>query len=382
MNLSFLRALDRRLGLFFLHVLTWPMRFIAWGLGTLPRFGRQRFIFLKLKGGGSLIVAMPALMGLRRRHLGAEFILVCTTDAKIYAELTGAFDRYIVIDDTSVPHVIISGIAALLRSFRANVCIDLEPNSMMAGLFAMLSCAKKRIGLVRPQESARATAYSDAIPFDPLVPIYRYYDLICTRLDGKVATAHEARVQMESLLPTITPQEKKIGLAAFTSDFARERMMPPEVWGELMQRAYGEQPVYIVIFGSPRNRAHGQEMEQTLATFLPQAIIENKTGSGGLAQAAAEIASCIEIWAVDSGLLHIARLLGVKTHSFWGPTAPDQRLRPIAGLNEETHYRKFACSPCIQLAAPPCGGNNLCMITMAQQNPDLSPLWATQRSPK
>jgi ADP-heptose:LPS heptosyltransferase len=85
---------------------------------------------------------------------------------------------------------------------------------------------------------------------------------------------------------------------------------------------------------------------------------------------------CDEIWAVDSGLLHIARLLGIASRSFWGPTMPSQRLRPIEGLREQVRYRPFICSPCVQAAGrPPCGGYNLCMISMAEESPDLLPSW-------
>jgi hypothetical protein len=64
-------------------------------------------------------------------------------------------------------------------------------------------------------------------------------------------------------------------------------------------------------------------------------------------------------------LAPLCRLLVLACMSFWGPTAPATRLRPIASLRETVRYGKVPCSPCIHVAEePPCQGNNVCIQSL------------------
>jgi hypothetical protein len=100
---------------------------------------------------------------------------------------------------------------------------------------------------------------------------------------------------------------------------------------------------------------------------FPQARFSNLCGERDLAASLAELAACEEFRGVDSSLLHYARWLGLRCLSFWGPTDPRTRLRPIPGLVEEAVYRKVACSPCIHVSEePPCRGRNVCMQRLFQ----------------
>jgi ADP-heptose:LPS heptosyltransferase len=74
------------------------------------------------------------------------------------------------------------------------------------------------------------------------------------------------------------------------------------------------------------------------------------------------LAEVDELICIDSALLHYARLLGIPTISFWGPTDPASRLRESDVNRDEIHYHKLPCSPCVHVAQePPCRGDNVCM---------------------
>ena len=162
-----------------------PTRFLASRILAAPQLQKNtRHIFLKLKGGGSLIIALPALLGLRRAYPDAEFTLVCTSGVKAYAELTGIFDSYLIIDDATPLTLIVSAWHAMRESFRATRCIDLEPNSLLAAVFTMLTCAQTRAGFVKPEQPGRAAAYTTTLAFNINAPIYIYYDQLCAALGG------------------------------------------------------------------------------------------------------------------------------------------------------------------------------------------------------
>jgi len=382
MSLALLRRIDRWIGIFLLYILVLPVRVISWIPSALS-LKRPRHVFLKLKGGGSLIVALPSLLGLRQKSQEAEFVLICTADAKIYAELTGIFDRYLIIDDASLITLALSACRALWVCFRAKLCVDLEPNSLLAAVFTMLTCARQRIGLVKSEQPVRAVAYTTPIPFDVLAPIYIFYDRICETLGAQPASDKESQETLRATLPPsslIKSPLKTIGITSFTSDFARERMMPQQTWIDLLLQSFAKEPIKLLVFGAERHKDTAEQMRIAFQKALPNADVINLCGTGNLANAASQLTVCDEVWAVDSGLLHITRLLGIPTRSFWGPTMPSQRLRSFSHLREEVFYRPFKCSPCIQSAEPPpCGGNNLCMISMAEPSPNLQPVWASKK---
>ncbi|MFY9288863.1 MAG: glycosyltransferase family 9 protein [Alphaproteobacteria bacterium] len=380
MNINFLRRLDRWLGPLLLSIigpLGWLISALLPGQHAGPATA-QRLVFLKLKGGGSLIIALPALLAMRRAAANAEFILVCTPETKVYAELTGVFDRYCLIEDKSALSLSMSALKALATSFRADICVDLEPNSILAAVFNVLTLAKRRFGFVKLEERYRRVAYTDAVSFNVFAPIYVYYDQLAELFGAEPVTLSECREQLRRVIPTKTKEGtlKTIGLAPFTSDFARERMMPDGIWSGLLKNYLGSAPARLLVIGSANNEAMGKSFTATLQKDFPGFEINNLCGNMSLSEAAAIMASVDEIWAVDSGLLHIARLLAPKCRSYWGPSSPAQRLRPIGGLEEETIYRQFACSPCVHAAGPPpCEGNNLCMKTMLDPSPNLAPVW-------
>ena len=120
-------------------------------------------------------------------------MLVCTADAKIYAELTGVFDRFVIINDASLLYVGGKRLARARHCFHASLCLDLEPNSLLAAVFTMLTGAGQRMGLVKPEQPARALAYTSAISFNPAAPIYIYYDQICERFGAAPVADDECR---------------------------------------------------------------------------------------------------------------------------------------------------------------------------------------------
>ena len=123
----------------------------------------------------------------------------------------------------------------------------------------------------------------------------------------------------------------------------------------------------VVFLGAARDRVGADRIIEVLQGEFPQARFSNLCGERDLAASLAELAACEEFRGVDSSLLHYARWLGLRCLSFWGPTDPRTRLRPIPGLVEEAVYRKVACSPCIHVSEePPCRGRNVCMQRLFQ----------------
>lgn len=381
MRFRAVRFIDQVLGRALLLILAPLCHLFGW---LAPRSSRPQpiFCFLKLHGGGSLLIALPSLLGIRKQHPEAEFVLVCTTETQKYAELTGLFDRYILVQPRSFPTLALSGLKALGRAFRCDVCVDLEPHSFLAAVFTALTLGGRRLGFVKANELYRAGAYTEALFFNPHAPIYAFYDQMAGLFDAKPAAVEECRQRFEAQAqgsgPSALPpnaQRPVLYLAPFCSDFAPERMMPNELWVRLLNERAKNQPMTILLGGAPADFDKGEALKLTLNRELPLAQVLNLCGARSLMQGIEDIRAADAFWGINSGPLHIARFLGKPCRSFWGPTNPFHRLRVVPGLEEETVYLGFACSPCIDsVEESPCRGNNLCMKLLLDPPPATPPI--------
>lgn len=367
MPFALLRFLDSALGkaLFFILV---PLANFA-GLFFSKNTGTPRNItVLKLHGGGSVLVAMPALLGIRTRYPGATLTLIGTAETGKFAELTGVFSRVRCLDASSLKTLAATGFAALAASFRQDIVIDLEPHSNLAPLFTALTLASHRIGFVKAGQSYRAQSYTTPIYFNLNAPVYAFYDQAAEVIGATPASMESCRSMLsasvadaESSLP-LTTARPVVYVSAFTSSLSPERMLPDALWIEQLRQSYGDnKKMTILLGGSTAEAERGETLAAALRAAFPLATVMMKCGTQSLRAAAADILAADAFWGVDSGPLHIARLLGKPCTSFWGPSNPATRLRP-AGLDETVHYRALPCSPCVHLTAQsPCRGDNQCM---------------------
>jgi ADP-heptose:LPS heptosyltransferase len=116
------------------------------------------------------------------------------------------------------------------------------------------------------------------------------------------------------------------------------------------------------LLGAKSNHQEASQLKALLEQELSHLKVENLCGELELKDSIRMISSTQEFWGIDSGLLHYARLMGIPSLSYWGPTDPMTRLKPYDHLKEEIIYKRIPCSPCIHVAeTPPCAGNNLCI---------------------
>src|ERR1043166_3058120 len=126
------------------------LRPAAMALGAILRrdhslaAGRE-IVWVKMLGGGSLILAMPMLLGIRRAYPNTRMVLITTPSVKPFAELLGVFDEYRVIDNRGVLALVGSGLRSLAKTFRADCIVDLEVHSRLTTVFTTLTMARNRV---------------------------------------------------------------------------------------------------------------------------------------------------------------------------------------------------------------------------------------------
>lgn len=332
----------------------------------------QGSIFImKMIGGGSLIIAFPALLGIRSKFPKQRMVLVTSTSVAPFARLMGIFDEIILIEDSSVGALLRSSISALIRAFRCDTFIDLEVYSRLSSVFSIITMARNRIGFYLEHTFWRKIIFTHLIFFNRFGNAYYFYEQITRILNAIPASFEDCRQKIITTIhepsnesvATKPGHSRKIGIGHSCSDLARERMLSVENWVLVTaERIKSNEDVEIVLLGGPGDLEFGAQLSAALKLAFVEIKITDATGSGTMEDTTRMMRGLTEFWGIDSGLLHVARVLHIPTVSYWGPTASQTLLKPNPNLAEEIYSREVPCSPCVHLTeTPPCRGNNICI---------------------
>ncbi|GAM08922.1 hypothetical protein OR1_01196 [Geobacter sp. OR-1] len=210
MNLRYKKRIDYLLGGALIALFKLPTMF----LGAILRRDHAPVLhkdvcFIKMQGGGSLVIAFPALLGLRRRYPECRFRLVCTSSVRPFAACLGIFDEILTVDDRSPFHLFTSGVSTLVKNFKVDTVIDLEVYSRLTTVFGLLTCARNRIGFYLENTFWRQHICSHLIFFNRYSGSFYFYEAIAHLLDAPIAEWAECGDLIRRNLPNSEAEEKK-----------------------------------------------------------------------------------------------------------------------------------------------------------------------------
>lgn len=373
-------ALDRYLGGAFIFVLNPVARLFGYFLSRDHTLAvRGDILVIKMLGGGSLVMAFPALFGLRRAHPGVKMRLLTTNAVKPFAETLGLFDEILTLDDRSFIRLVASSLHYLRHCLGTDTVIDLEIYSYLSTVLSIFTLARNRLGFFFEEKGTRQKLHSHRILFNPASPLYSHYDRIAAMLRVPIVPAEQCSDQIRAVLGIAARTDKgpvgRIAVGCGCSGLSEERKLPPRKWSRHVFAAATDKGRDVVFLGGRDDKDEAEKVIAAVRALGPEGwsgTLSNLCGATPLQDLLRLLAECDEFWGIESSLLHYARLFGLRTKAFLGPTHP-MRLRPIAGLAETIHYRKTLCSPCIHLfSAPPCHGDNRCMQRLFDP-PDAGP---------
>ena len=342
---------------------------------------------MKLLGGGSLVIAYPALLALKRLPHVRKLTLVTTPAIKPFGDTLGIFDEIVVIREDSLLHLAMDSLKALRRLFRYGAVIDFEVHSRLTTVFSLATCARNRVGFFTNISFWRRGISTHLLFCNVSNGIYYFYDQIA-EIFGTAAVSEEActaafrkRLQASSA----DESQLRLGIAPTCSGLSSERMLDATEWLDILESRLPKDSgrvAEIHLFGGPSDKAYLDKLKDLLLGRLgAQVSVFNHAGKTKLEESIRMLSGMSEVLCIDSALLHFSRLLGLRTISYWGPTDPRVLARPRGGDLDEIHYVKLPCSPCIHVShQPPCKGMNICMRLAA--NPSaavpLNPPWVLQ----
>ncbi len=336
---------------------------------------RKQLVVMKIKGGGSLLLALPAMLSLRKKYPDKTFTLITSTEVKPFADLMGVFDEIVLVDTSRFISFFTSSLSALQKAWRADGLINFEIHSKLTTVFSSLSCARNRFGFYHETNSWQRDVITHLFFYNITSPVYVNYNQVALALGAEILPYREVSeffVQHNKLKNSLhEEQEIKVVLTPFCSDLGKEREFFPEHWAKILKTKFENKPPLLIILGGVSDTSRASVLEIYLKKALPDFIIDNRVGQTTLYESVLIIKSAQELLTIDSGLNHVARLIGGDIHvtSYWGPTDPITRLAPFSNLKETVVYTKLFCSPCVHVVTtPPCKGNNICMKQYAKQD--------------
>ena len=343
---------------------------------------------LKMLGGGSLVIAYPSLLALKQSRPGVRLNLVTTPAIKPFAETLGLFDEIILLRDNRPEHLALDSVRAIARLWFTGALIDLEIHSRLSSIFVLMTCARNRIGIYTDVSYWRTSLYTHLLFYNKYAPVHAMYDQIARLFGAPEGDYRQAKALFRPRVPhdpavRVAEGKVNIGIAPGCSDLGKERMLPVSHWVRVLSNRCSLQPnIALYFIGGPRDGIVSGEIMAGLRGKHPGIEIHNCCGSYSLLESIDLISQLHTLYCIDSGLIHFARLLEIKTVSFWGPTDPASRLRPDTDLAEETHYVRLTCSPCVHIVAEaPCYGRNICMDAAGElenYKGDRNPIWPAQ----
>jgi heptosyltransferase-1 len=310
----------------------------------------MRVLLVRLSALGDLVVASGLLAVLRERWPEARVDWLVESPGEALLAHEDRIDRLIVLPAHG-------GSGAFLQTVRTlrsqHYDLAIETHGLLKGAFwARASGAPRRIGLgSREGSSALLTERVELDRGDPHFgsEYRRLADYLGTTPDAyqpRLVLGQEDRREASEALGG-NPEPPYAALCPFTT--RPQKHWFEENWRELGEglRAEGLQPVLL---GGPGDAPQAHRIQGELPWT-------DLTGRLSLRGSAAVLEGATVAVGVDTGLTHMASVLGTPTLALFGATRPYLHLPK--GARGQVLYHPLPCSPCRR--KPTCNGAYTCM---------------------
>lgn len=321
----------------------------------------------KFVGLGSIIQATPLLQTLRKNYPDASIVFISNESNRALLNHITEIDKVFTISDKGILALLKSTARLLFKLWKQkpDVYIDLEIYSNYSSVIATMSLSKNRIGFFKNDKTYRKGIYTHMLYFNVKSPISQTY-LQFARLLGCKDIVAELSINTNNIDPTTvqiidqklnTILKKYIVVNPNASDLRLERRWDLQNFVALIHKICDEFPDYkVILIGA------GNETEYVNRLSLQLNAKKNVLDSSGklsIRELLILIANASLMITNDTGPMHIAFALKVKTVALFGPCSPQQ----YGGIeNTITIYKNAYCSPCVhEFITPPCKGDNQCM---------------------
>jgi ADP-heptose:LPS heptosyltransferase len=364
--------IDRIVGTPIVHVLNLASRVLGKILRRNHAFGEsvKTIMVCKLLGLGGIIQSTPLLHALKKQYPHAKIVYVTTNAGKGICEAIPFIDEIVLLDDKT-PLILLKTVLRFIAQcwkLNVDVFLNLEVYSQISNILTVTSMARNRLGYyTKSSDILRVGIYTHMAYYNSFAPRHRIFTQLALLMDIPESSIEDKlpplRVNPEgwetacAKLPALR-EKNYILFASNTSDLGQERRWSAESFRELAIRLSKCYPDSTLIFcGTPAEKAACAAIVEGIESDR----IINTAGLFSLSEFLNVVAHTRMIVANDTGPMHIALALGVKTLALFGATHPRQYTMKLQ-QNFYPIYKSVYCSPCVHIFdKAPCNGNNICM---------------------
>jgi heptosyltransferase II len=310
----------------------------------------RRIVVKEVNWLGDLVMSLPALRGIRRNYPDAYLAVL------IRRELASFFDGADWIDEV-IPYTVRRGVGGVLdrariineiRARRFDLAV-LFPRSFEAAFWMTMARVRERAGFIADARGPLLTIGAN-VPSDATRDHQSKYWLAMIRetlgigdsaTDFAIAPHAPNLARMRTWLAAHRrrPAARLVAIAPAAA-YGPAKEWPAENFAALVDSIAERWTAECVLVGAPAERAKCEEVARAAATG---AIIA--AGETNIGELIALLSLSDAFIGNDSGAMHIAGALGIKTVALFGSTNPF-RTGPL-GTKTWVVYHRLECSPCL-----------------------------------
>ncbi len=300
---------------------------------------------------GDVVFVMPVLEVLRRRFPDSRITAIVRSSADELLSCHHVVDSVIRIpwgpDDSVVGHV---EFALGLRKYQFDLGV-VFPNSMRSALMMFLSGAKRRLGY---NTEGRGMFLTHPVPVTRHLKKNEYrvdyfykalagLDLEAPKMEFSSLEKNNGDRSVAEILSRTGSEESDFIIAVHPGTSKPERSWHPDRFGILCQKLIKEYRVKIILLGNEKEA----ELLEHVRRYCPAGSVHILP-----AMNLREIAAILKVSRLfignDSGMMHLAAMVGTPLVGIFGPGSPATTGPYIESEKQEIVTRAFSCSPCRQ----------------------------------
>lgn len=306
----------------------------------------SRILIVKLGSIGDVVNTLPLVNVLREGFPEAEIGWLIEPKSFPIVEGQEAVNRFII-------HRRGGGVAAAreaireIREFAPDLVLDLQ-RILRSSFFTFFSGGQRRLGFDRRRSKEFSWLFTNwKIPArDPgrhMVSQYlefaEFLGLSESEVRFCIPLAEKDRGGARELIP---PGVLQGGFVALNVGAAKPaNRWPVFRWAELAELILSRRREAVVLTGGVEDRDRGREIAEAISD---RSRVFDCTGQTGLKELAGLFSLARAVVSGDSGPMHIASALGVRTVGIFGPADP-RRTGPFQHLDLAVRSEAF-CAPC------------------------------------
>jgi heptosyltransferase-2 len=289
---------------------------------------------------GDAVMALPAVRNLKSVLVGHQLSVAAPEKLAALWQACPFVNHVIALDQPRN----LRAVAGKLRDGQFASAV-LLPNSLRAALEAWQARIPNRFGYARGGRGLFLTRTIPAPPRNPVRLHQKFFYLDLVAAIGAPADPSMPELRLPPITGTEPPPADSSPIAALCpgAEYGPAKRWPMENFATVGQ-ALAQRGFQLVILGAPNDAPLAAE----LAGFLPGC--RNLAGQTDLAQFMLELSRCRLVVSNDSGAMHLASALGVRTVAIFGSTEP--ALTGPLGPRTAVLRHHVPCSPCFLRECP------------------------------